>query len=48
MSKFFIDKNEMISFLKKHLKKNDVVLIKGSRSCGLEAVVDSLVSLKLK
>jgi len=42
MSKFFIDKNEMISFLKKHLKKNDVVLIKGSRSCGLELIVDLL------
>jgi len=41
-AKFFVDKNEMISFLKKHLKKDDVVLIKGSRSCELETVVNLL------
>ena len=41
-AKFFLDKNEMIAFLKKHLKKNDVVLIKGSRSCKLDTLLDLL------
>jgi UDP-N-acetylmuramoyl-tripeptide--D-alanyl-D-alanine ligase len=39
---YFSDKQTLIDFLKITLKRNDLVLIKGSRSMKMEEVVDAL------
>jgi UDP-N-acetylmuramoyl-tripeptide--D-alanyl-D-alanine ligase len=39
---FFTDKLEIVKYLKDHLQEKDVVLIKGSRGCGLEKIVETL------
>ncbi len=38
----FSDKEELSAFLKKQVQKNDVLLIKGSRSMRMEAIVEEL------
>lgn len=39
---YFDDKNTLVAFLKLKLKKNDAVLVKGSRSVKMEDVINSL------
>jgi UDP-N-acetylmuramoyl-tripeptide--D-alanyl-D-alanine ligase len=39
---YFSEKDTLIEFLKNTIKKNDIVLIKGSRSMKMEEVVEAL------
>jgi len=44
LTKIFIfeDKNKMINFLKNYIKKNDIMLVKGSRSMKMEEIVNKI------
>lgn len=41
-----VSKEEIVLFLKKYLKENDVVLVKGSRSMKMEDVLNGLIEVK--
>ncbi|NIM19600.1 MAG: UDP-N-acetylmuramoyl-tripeptide--D-alanyl-D-alanine ligase [Candidatus Latescibacteria bacterium] len=40
----FVDLKELVQTLKRELRPGDAVLVKGSRACGLERVVDGLLA----
>ena len=42
----FDTKEEIVFYLKKYLKENDVVLVKGSRSMKMEDVLNGLIEVK--
>ncbi|MEK7818462.1 MAG: UDP-N-acetylmuramoyl-tripeptide--D-alanyl-D-alanine ligase [Bacteroidota bacterium] len=43
-AKYFFSKKELVKYLKKFVKKNDVMLIKGSRGMKMEEVIDGIFS----
>jgi len=44
LHKLYIDKNVLINDLKKYIKKDDIIYIKGSRSMKMEDIIKGLES----